>query len=422
MAAPLRSTLRQGVLLAQLSLGLTLAVAHATAAQSANRSEPARPAPSIPLQFEEARVYVPVRVPLGASGVADRWFILDTGAQPTLLDVALADSMKVRVTSAGMTTGAGRGSTRVGNAGPLTLDVSGIPLGPITVRVAPLDSLLGATSGRGIPGVVGSRFFREHVVTLDFDSLVMHASDPSTFSPPRDAIVVPLDVEGDIPYARGWLTTPDGRRVRMRLLVDLGAKSTLLLTEPFVHAQRLDSAFPTRVENPLGAGMGGPTRYAFALAPLLEVATSQTPLRLPEALVGLSVGGTLRSAQYDGLLGADFLARYRVTFDYARRVMYLQPRVRTLPRAELDMSGLYLVSDRAARRIIVEEVRLRSPAQAAGVRAGDVLVALDGRPVRELSLAEVRSVLRSQDGRVVRLVFMRGNGAREVALTLRRVI
>jgi len=379
-------------------------------------------ATAVPLQLEDARVYVPVRVPIGARGGAERWFIFDTGAQPTLLDGALADSMGVQVTSAGLTTGAGRGSTRVGNAGPLTLDVSGVPLGPITVRVAPLDSLLGATSGRGIPGVVGSRFFREHLVELDFDSLVMHASDPRTLSPPRDAIAVPLDIEGDIPYARGWLTTPDGRRIPMRLLVDLGAKSTLLITEPFIHAQRLDNAFPSRVENPLGAGMGGPTRYAFARAPALEIATSSAPLRLAEALVGLSVGGTLRSAQYDALLGADFLTRYRVTFDYARRVMYLRPRSRTLPRAELDMSGMYLMSDRAARRIIVEEVRPRSPAHAAGVRPGDVLVGLDGRLVGEMSLAAVRGVLRSQDGRVVRLVLARGGVTRDVMLTLRRVI
>jgi PDZ domain-containing protein/aspartyl protease len=408
-------------LLARLSLALILAVAHPSGAQSAPTSEPPRSTPSIPLQLEDARVYVPVRANLGGHST-ERWFIFDTGAQPTLLDGALADSMGVQLTSAGVTTGAGRGSTRVGNAGPLTLDVSGIPLGPITVRVAPLDSLLGATSGRGIPGVVGSRFFREHVVELDFDSLVMHASDPRTFSPPRDAIAVPLEVEGDIPYARGWLTTPDGRRLRMRLLVDLGAKSTLLITEPFIHAQRLDSAFPSRVENPLGAGMGGPTRYAFARAPGLEIATSSAPLRLAEALVGLSVGGTLRSAQYDALLGADFLARYHVTFDYARRVMYLRPRLRTLPRAELDMSGMYLMSDRAARRIIVEEVRPRSPAHAAGVRPGDVLVSLDGRSAGEMSLAAVRGVLRSQDGRVVRLVLARGGVTRDVMLTLRRVI
>jgi len=177
-----------------------------------------------------------------------------------------------------------------------------------------------------------------------------------------------------------------------------------------------------RVESPLGAGMGGPTRYAFARAPLLEVATSSAPLQLPEALVGLSVGGTLRSASYDGLLGADFLARYRVTFDYSRRRMYLVPRVPALPRVELDMSGLYLLNDRATKRIVVQEVRPGSPAQLAGVQRGDALVALYGRPAAELSLAAVRRVLRAGNGRVARLTIARGGVTREVVLTLRRAI
>ena len=168
--------------------------------------------------------------------------------------------------------------------------------------------------------------------------------------------------------------------------------------------------------------MGGVTRYAFARAPLLEIATSSVPLRMPEALVGLSVRGTLRSTGYDGLLGADFLARYRVTFDYARRRMYLEPRVPVPPRVELDMSGLYLLTDRASRGIIVQEVRPGSPADSAGVRPGDALVALDGRSAAEMSLAAVRRLLRSENGRVVRLTLARDGRTREAALTLRRVV
>jgi hypothetical protein len=377
---------------------------------------------SVPLQVEDARVYVPVRVPIGGHGASPRWFILDTGAQPTVLDAALADSMGVHVTPAGTTTGAGRGVTRVGDAGPLTLDVDGVPLGPLRVRVAPLDSLLGATSGHDVPGIIGSRFFREHVVELDFGWPVLHVHDPRTFRPPREAIAVPLELEGDIPYARGWLTLPDHRRIPLRMLVDLGAKSTLLLTEPFVRAQDLERAFPSRVESPLGAGMGGPTRYAFARAPLLELAADGATVPLSEALVGLSVAGTLRSTQYDGLLGADFLTRFRVTFDYARRRMYLEPCIPAPARTELDMSGLYLVSDRAARRIIVQEVRPGSPADSAGVRVDDAIVALDGRATAGLSLAAVRRMLRSTDGRVVRLALERQGTSREVALTLRAVV
>ena len=398
-------------------LVLGAGVTGAIGAQSAASGQAAA---SIPLQVEEARVYVRARVLAGAGEHASRWLILDTGAQPTLLDAAVADSLYVRVTDAGSTTGAGRGATRIGDAGPLVIDVSGIPLGPISVRVAPLDSLLGPTSGRAIPGIVGSRFFREHVVELDFDGPTLHVHDPRTFRAPPAALVVPLELEGDIPFARGWITTPGGRRVPLRMLVDLGAKSTLLLTEPFIRTQQLESAFPSRVESPLGAGMGGETRYAFTRAPTLELATEGAPVALAEALLGLSVRGTLRSEQYDGLLGADFLTRFRVTFDYARRRMYLVPRTPAPARAELDMSGLYLVSDRAAQRLIVREVREGSPARKADVRNGDALVTLDGRATSGLSLADVRRALRAGDGRAVRLTLEREGKALDVALILRR--
>jgi carboxyl-terminal processing protease len=86
------------------------------------------------------------------------------------------------------------------------------------------------------------------------------------------------------------------------------------------------------------------------------------------------------------------------------------------------MSGLYLMTDRAARRIVVDEVRPGSPAQSAGIRAGDALLSLDGRSTTELSLAEVRRVLRSQDRRAVRLVLARGGTTKDVALELRPII
>jgi C-terminal processing protease CtpA/Prc len=102
--------------------------------------------------------------------------------------------------------------------------------------------------------------------------------------------------------------------------------------------------------------------------------------------------------------------------------MYLEPRVPVPPRAELDMSGLYLVSDRASRRIIVKEVRPWSSADAASMRPGDVLVAVDGQPIARLTLAAVRRVFRSGDGRVVRLGLERAGVANEAVLTLRRAI
>jgi len=52
---PLRSILHHA-LLAPLSLGLTVAIARESSAQSASGSESVRSAPAIPVLFEEARV------------------------------------------------------------------------------------------------------------------------------------------------------------------------------------------------------------------------------------------------------------------------------------------------------------------------------------------------------------------------------
>ena len=375
-------------------------------------------AQTIPFQLEDARVYVPVVV---GSGPA-RWFVFDTGAQPTVVDARVADSAAVRAIPAGTTTGAGGGRVAVARADDVTLVVGGVALGPQTVGVAPLDSLIGPSSGRAVPGIVGSRFFREHVVTLDFARREIHLADPSAAPDVGDGIVVPLELAGGVPLARGWLRTPDGRRIAGRFLVDLGAKAMLLVTEHFAAEHGLATAFPVGVVSPLGAGMGGPTRYRFVRAAAIGLGDDARAIA-DSVVVGLSVGGTLASLSYDALLGVDFLARYEVTFDYPRRRMILRPRRDRLPPSEFDMSGIFVLApDRAHRRIEVAEVRAGSPAAAAGLRVGDAIVGAAGVPAESLTVARLRQRLSAGDGDRVALAVERGGRRVEVTFRLRRAL
>ena len=112
-----------------------------------------------------------------------------------------------------------------------------------------------------------------------------------------------------------------------------------------------------------------------------------------------ALGGFL-GRPLDGIIGFTFFARYRTTIDYQAKLMTLEPvnfevrdLLKDLPdrlagpkvakRRVLAPSGLWGLTlgdpvDSGAG-VAIKTVRPGSPAEAAGLKAGDVLTALDGR-------------------------------------------
>lgn len=377
-------------------------------------------AQGIPFIYDDARLFVPVHV---NSDTTTYWFILDSGAQPTIIDANVAAALGLKVREAGSTTGAGTHSLRQGRAQGVILSVGGVALGPMEVRVSEIDSLLAPSQGRGAPGIIGSRFFMEHVVEIDFGSSLV------TLHPPRDwrydgnGIVLPLTLDNGVPMIPGRMTVPDGVVIPLRLLVDLGAKSTLLVAEPFIREHDLMKRFTKTVTSPLGAGVGGATRYAFARLPRLALGSGGGALPTDSLVAGLSVGGTLRSDWYDALLGADFLRRYLVIFDYAHHQLILEPRTPPVPVSEYDMSGMFLLAEGADRsRYVVGDLVKGGPADEAGIEVGDELISLDGQPTAAITLGSVRQRLKAGEGRVVRVEVGRGGARSTRVVRLRRLL
>ena len=84
-----------------------------------------------------------------------------------------------------------------------------------------------------------------------------------------------------------------------------------------------------------------------------------------------------------GLLGGEILRRLKVTVDYSRSRIILEPNAQLDAPMEFDMSGMSLAavaSDPSTYRVrtLIEQ----SPAADAGVAVGDLLMAIDGTPVR----------------------------------------
>jgi hypothetical protein len=255
---------------------------------------------------------------------------------------------------------------------------------------------------------------------VDFEQRLVYARPSADVYELANSVVLPIDVEGGIPYLSATLRFAGGKTVQAKLLVDLGAKATLLLTEPFIERAGLRDLQASGVRSSLGAGIGGETRYAFVR--LLSLDLAKVPaLRLDSAVIGLSVGGTLRARGYDGLLGAEFLRRFRVTFDYPRKRLILRPRLPPPPNLDFDMSGMFIVAEGVdLHDPVVVDVAPGSAAALAGLIAGDHLVSVDGRDVRSLTLGAVRSLLRGPEGRRVVVEVQRGGERRIARMALAR--
>lgn len=345
-------------------------------------------ASGITFLYEDARIYVPVRV----GDLPAQWFILDTGATNTIIDTAVAAAAHLHVEHARMVNGAGRGESRQGDTTALELHVGAVPMTVGKPAVMDLAHLLGPTSGRAPAGIIGSQFFREHFVDIDFAARMLTVRPPGDAAAAAFTATIPLTFVESTPLAQVTLTLPGGKAVSATALVDLGAKSTFLLAEPFIERERLRQALPGAVTTGFGAGVGGDTSYAFARTRRLAL-TAAPAMALDGAVVGLSVGGTLRSTWRDGLLGAEFLARFRVGFDYAHQRLLLTPQASIPPR--FDRSGLFLVAAGPdLTGIVVRQVLKGGPADAAGLAPGDEIVGIDDRSGASLRLVEVRDLLK----------------------------
>ena len=132
----------------------------------------------------------------------------------------------------------------------------------------------------------------------------------------------------------------------------------------------------------------------------------------------ISKAGALAAAEIDGLVGSRIMGRFRVLYDYSRRRVILELGPRLEEPFTHDMSGLRLRSRTLELRTIeVARAAEGSPAEAVGLRAGDLVLSVDGRPVRPFDLPEVRARLERPGP--VRLETSRGGRRRTVVLELR---
>jgi C-terminal processing protease CtpA/Prc len=131
--------------------------------------------------------------------------------------------------------------------------------------------------------------------------------------------------------------------------------------------------------------------------------------------------GAFASEEFAGNIGNRILERFKVTFDYEHRQVYLEPGKRYADRDHLTRAGLLLT--KRAGRVSVESVLANSPAEHAGLRTGDQVLAVDGRDIATWDLPEITALFDDgEPGLKVPLRVLRSGREKQLKLKLAEVV
>lgn len=367
---------------------------------------------TVPFRFLNNHIYVDLFV----DGKGPVPVIFDTGGMNVLTpQAAKAFGLKFEGTLQGR--GVGEASEDMGLSQVKEMRVGDVTLRDQSFVVLPLKDM-DRVEGLELGGIVGFEMLKRLVARIDYAGHRLTLLRPEAFRPPAGATAVPFTFDGHNPQVEGRIDGIPGR-----FTIDTGSRTSLDLHRPFAEKHGLKERYAPRFEAVTGWGVGGSVKSAVTRAGVLELGG----VRIESPVIHLALAaqrGSFNDAHLAGNVGGGVLRRFTVTFDYAGQVMYLEPNADRDHREAFDRAGMWinLASDPEGG-YEVEDVVPGSPAAEAGLKVGDVILALDGKAAGDLPLSEARKRLREPaPGTPVRLSVKSGAATQEVTVVLRDLV
>jgi hypothetical protein len=321
--------------------------------------------------------------------------MLETGAGMTTIDQAFATQLGLSGGTTIQVRGAG-GDVPGKIVSGVSIAAGSLRLNNLTVLVLDLASIERAT-GRVIPVLLGSEAFKAAAVTVDFPNNRLLFSDRSKFTPPQGATRIELGERQRVPT----LDVSIAGLPPVTADLDLGNPGTLIIGNSYWKDQPQLSSLP-HAEWQSG-GLGGMKIARQAIIPNVEFGGrrfSGVPAMLNQDPAALPLDGAN--------VGVGMFRPFKVTFDFAGKALYLNgpAEISALPR---DRAGVQL--ELAKDRLKAVYVSPTGPAAAAGLKTGDEIVAVDGRPVNP-HYYDTADWTRAAAGRTVTLARADGSNVR----------
>jgi hypothetical protein len=295
-----------------------------------------RSALAIPFELDDNLIYVPVSI----NNSKPLSFILDTGAF-TIVNLPRAQELGVKLKRFGQTEGIGDeqqdvflGAERVSFGLPgVTLSRQRLLAVTLNKVEDCIDKFIVDENGRDISsskphvkgarrkvdGILGAEFFSNFVVEIDYASRLINVYEPASYRWNGKGEKLPLELEPQHIFVQAHVRSQGRPALPVKLLVDTGGAMAITLTRRFTDEHQLLPSTERLSSTPV-CGLAGMMKEKSLLGEI-------DALMLGNLKIGNPLVEFRRATvdyESDGFLGGAILRRYKVIFDYSRRLMILE--------------------------------------------------------------------------------------------------
>ena len=339
-------------------------------------------------------------------------FFFDSGAVNSITpETARQLGLKVEWGFSGL--GMGNSRLRVGKTQISSIQIGGLTLRNQTFSVVALP--YAATHGvqPGIIGTLGYELLKTLAVEIDYDHKTLSLTDGRSFRYTGHGVAVPFFLRGTQPVVEGMIDGIPGT-----FQIDTGSDASLSLFAPFVQRNALTHRLEPHLQGFAGEGLGGPETAYFVRSQTLSIGGIQVHHVVTELLE--DTNGIGAEAEDAGNIGTGTLKQFNLTFDYPHHTLYFDKNANFGRPDVFNRSGLAIQIK--AEGIVIANVFKDSPAEEAGISAGDTITAIDGWMGDQITAERLFDILWQRPGTDVRLTVIHQGSTREVCIKLRDIL
>jgi membrane-associated protease RseP (regulator of RpoE activity) len=387
--------------------------AQASSAALQQASPPARFAfggnvAQIPADFVRNLILVPVRV----NGSKTFLFELDSAAATSSIDPERATQLGISLQTARSR------SDSHGAVQNAVLELPGLQI-PMTSLAAVSRQKFAEQTGQASLGILGKDFFDRVVIEVDYVRQTVQLYDPSVFTYSGQGKSFPISFAGETPLLRAKAEIVGHKTVDADFVPDTALDSGVVFYRAFTDSERISAAHFKTVSASYPEIDDG---AKILLGRLKGFQIGPYAVESPVAVFSQSNSSATASKKIAGAIGSDFLRRFTVIFDFPHQRIILEPNLQFNHSVDEDMSGLSLIAKGANLKTFeIVQVQPGTPAADAGIRQGDVIVAVDDEAAADLTLAAIRDLFR-QVGHEYKLLIDRQGQSLTVSTKMHRLI